>query len=88
MTHEQTADLLNRAAARLLQSYFAEVENEADCRWDGDPEHAASFRDEAEELRLLIVECRTAATEIVDDRSTYRSRERRRGGTWHPSPAL
>ena len=88
MNHEQTADLLTRAAARLLQSYFADVENEADSRWDGDAEQAENYRDEAEEVRLLIVECRVAAVEIADDCRTHRRRARRHLGGLLSSPAV
>ena len=66
MTHEQTADLLKRAAVRLSQSFFTERENELDSRWDGDIERAETFRNEAEEVRSLIEECRAAAALMTD----------------------
>ena len=83
MTHEQTADLLERATVRLSQSYCAKIENELDRRWDGDTEQADTFHGEAEEVRLLIEECRAAAAHIADDHS----RVRRRGiGLQSPPP--
>ncbi len=81
MTHDQTADLLKRAAVRLSQSYLAELENELDSRWDGEAEGADTIRDKAEEVRLLIVECHAAAAHIADDGGLLRSRIRRRGNS-------
>ncbi len=68
MTHDQTAELLKRAAVRLSNSYFEEVENERDSRWDGDMEKARGHRDEAEETLTLIEACRAAADRLTRDR--------------------
>ncbi len=88
MTQDQTADLLKRAAIRLSNSYLVEVENERDSRWDGDLDKARMHRDEAEETRTLIRQCRAAAERLSCDRgsSAVRNRGRRAGKSLIPSP--
>ena len=88
MTHDHLADLLKRAAVRLSGRYFEEVENERDSRWEGDMEEADDFRDEAEETRTLIEECRSAADRLLRDgkSSSPRSRTRRSDVPASPPP--
>ena len=87
MTHDHLADLLKRAAVRLSKSYFEAVEAERDRRWDGNVEEAGDFRDEAEEVRTLIEECRAAADGLWRDDAgnSPRSRARRSGVPASPS---
>ena len=90
MSDDHTADLLKRAAVRLSKTYFVEVENERDSRWEGDMEEACSYRGEAEETRTLIEECRAAADRLLRDggSSPLRSRARRSGSSVLASPPL